>query len=137
MLARREHSRRELSEKLERKGCPGLLVAEVVRELEAERLLSDERFTEALVRARTQRGVGPLRIEKELQEKGVAEALIAQWLDTVSNEWSEIINRVRHKRFGEALPESQHERARQARFLQQRGFTFEQIRRAFRADDWD
>jgi len=35
---------------------------------------------------------------------------------------------VRSKRFGDAMPEDFKERARQARFLQYRGFTSEQIR---------
>jgi regulatory protein len=43
--------------------------------------------------------------------------------------------KVRHKRFGSELPEDFKERARQARFLQYRGFTTDQINHALAGDD--
>ena len=103
------------------------LADEVVRQLEAERLLSDDRFMESLIRARRERGYGPLRIQKELQEKGVAPEAIGQWLDVTGREWLEDIRRVQRKKFGARLPRNFAERARQARFLQYRGFTYDQI----------
>ena len=126
-LARREHSRRELQDKLSKKGCDAALAAEVVNKLESERLVSDDRFMESLIRARRNRGYGPLRIQKELQEKGVAPEAIAGWLDATSREWVDDIRRVQRKKFGGRIPKSYAERARQARFLQYRGFTYDQI----------
>jgi regulatory protein len=126
-LARREHSRRELQDKLSKKGCDAALAAEVVNKLESERLVSDDRFMESLIRARRNRGYGPLRIQKELREKGVAPEAIANWLDVTSREWVEDIRRVQRKKFGGRIPRSYAERARQARFLQYRGFTYDQI----------
>ena len=99
----------------------------MVRQLEVERLLSDDRFMESLIRARRNRGYGPLRIQKELQEKGVAPEAIAHWLDATSRDWADDIRRVQRKKFGGRIPGSYAERARQARFLQYRGFTYEQI----------
>ncbi len=128
MLVRREHSRRELQEKLLRKGCTEPVAAQVLKDLEAENLLSDERFTESLLRVRRDRGYGPLRILKDLRGKGVPEDTIARGLDVASHDWIEDLKRVRLKRFGDRRPSSYSERAKQARFLQQRGFTFEQIR---------
>ncbi len=110
-----------------KKGCAEAIAAEVVRQLEAERLLSDDRFMESLIRARRNRGYGPLRIQKELQEKGVAPEAIANWLDFTSREWVDDIRRVQRKKFGGKTPRSYAERARQARFLQYRGFTYDQI----------
>jgi regulatory protein len=109
------------------KGCAEAIAAEVVRQLETERLLSDDRFMESLIRARRNRGYGPLRIQKELQEKGVAPEAIAGWLDVTSRDWSDDIRRVQRKKFGARLPKNYAERARQARFLQYRGFTYDQI----------
>jgi regulatory protein len=126
-LARREHSRRELQDKLSKKGCDAALAAEVVNKLESERLVSDDRFMESLIRARRNRGYGPLRIQKELQEKGMAPEAIATWLDVTSREWVDDIRRVQRKKFGGRIPRSYAERARQARFLQYRGFTYDQI----------
>lgn len=94
-------------------------------------MVSDERFMESLIRARRNRGYGPLRIQKELQEKGVAPEAIANWLDATSREWIEDIRRVQQKKFGARLPKSYAERARQARFLQYRGFTYDQIQQLF------
>ena len=126
-LARREHSRREIYNKLLSKGCAEAMAAEVVRQLETERLLSDDRFMESLIQARRNRGYGPLRIQKELQEKGVAPEAIADWLDSTSRDWIDDIRRVQRKKFGARLPKNYTERARQARFLQYRGFTYDQI----------
>lgn len=127
MLARREHSRCEIYNKILKKGCAEAIAAETVRQLEAERLLSDDRFMESLIQTRRNRGYGPLRIQKELQEKGVAPEAITHWLDATSRDWVDDIRRVQRKKFGARLPKNYTERARQARFLQYRGFTYDQI----------
>src|SRR3970040_1698316 len=103
MLARREHGHQELYAKLLRKGCTDSIAAETVKKLAGERLLSDDRFMESLIQARRNRGYGPLRIQKELQEKGVAPEAIANWLDATSREWVDDIRRVQHKKFGASL----------------------------------
>ena len=128
-LARREHSRSELHDKLLKKGCAEALATETVKRLEQERLVSDDRFMESLIQARRSRGYGPLRIQKELQEKGVTAEAIERWLDVSGREWLEDIRRVQRKKFGARLPKSYPERARQARFLQYRGFTYDQIQK--------
>jgi len=121
--------------KLLNKGCAEALAAEMVQQLEAERLLSDDRFMESLIRARRERGYGPLRIQKELHEKGVAPEAVEQWLDITSRDWLDDIRRVQRKKFGARIPKSFAERARQARFLQYRGFTYDQIEHALRGRD--
>jgi regulatory protein len=128
-LARREHSRSELHDKLLKKGCAEALAEETVKRLEQEHLVSDDRFMESLIQARRSRGYGPLRIQKELQEKGVTAEAIERWLDVSGREWLEDIRRVQRKKFGARLPKSYPERARQARFLQYRGFTYDQIQK--------
>ncbi|HEX9627635.1 MAG TPA: regulatory protein RecX [Acidiferrobacterales bacterium] len=137
MLARREHSRAELTAKLIQKGYDEELVGGLVAALAAEGLVSDERFVEALVSVRRGRGFGPLRIRQELQDKGVAEELVDRWVDAGDRDWIEQLQRVRVKKFGTMIPKGYAERARQARFLQQRGFPAEQIRRVLNADDLD
>lgn len=127
LLARREHARRELADKLARKGCDAALASEVVAALERERLLSEERFAEALVRARQERGYGPVRVRRELEQKGVAPELVERALEAAATPWAEVLRRERRKKFGARLPRSFAERARQARFLQYRGFSFDQI----------
>ncbi len=128
-LARREHSRSELHDKLMKKGCAEAIATETVKRLEQERFVSDDRFMESLIQARRNRGYGPLRIQKELQEKGVTAEAIERWLDVSGREWLEDIRRVQRKKFGARPPKSYPERARQARFLQYRGFTYDQIQK--------
>lgn len=90
-----------------------------------------------LVRSRRARGYGPLRIRHELEEKGVTSELTEQWLDISGSDWIEQVRRVREKKYGTQLPRDYPERARQARFLQSRGYTRDQIMRVLSADDSD
>ena len=129
-LARREHSRAEVVAKLRRKGCDARIAADVVAALAAENYLSDERLAEVVARSRRRRGYGPMRIRKELERKGLADEAIERWSDARSKEWLAELERVRHKKFGARPPSSFAERAKQARFLQQRGFTYDQIQQA-------
>jgi len=88
-----------------------------------------------LLSARRARGFGPVRIRHELEEKGIATELIEQWLDVSDPDWIEQVRRVREKKYGKKLPRDYPERARQARFLQYRGYTHDQIKRVLSADD--
>jgi regulatory protein len=128
LLARREHSRAELGRKLAERGAPGELVDEVLSELAERRLQSDERYAESLVTSRIGRGQGPVRIRHELAERGVAGAHIDEALAAAAADWHQLARNTRIRRFGSEPPEGWTERARQARFLEYRGFTGEQIR---------
>jgi len=130
LLARREHARAELAVKLRARGMPDDLVESVLDDLGRENLLSDARFAEAFVAARVGRGQGPVRIRMELEQKGVGPAAIEEALDKAVQDWGELAAAVRTKRFGARAPGNFRERARQARFLQYRGFASEHISRA-------
>ena len=135
LLARREHSVMELRCKLLRKGCDSAAVEQVLQRLQDERLLSDPRFAEAYVRFRSGKGFGPLRIEAELRERGVSGQLAAEAIEPDHPRWRELMERVRCKRFGAERPAEYREWARQARFLQSRGFSAEAIRRLLKQDE--
>lgn len=128
LLARREHSCLELQRKLEDRGFAHGEITEVLAALAAERLQSDARFAEAYVYYRSSRGRGPVRIRAELRERGIGDELISRYLSMAGAEWRVSAETERQKRFGEALPQEWSERSRQARFLQNRGFSAEQIR---------
>lgn len=134
MLARREHAAVELNYKLIDKGFAAPLAQQAVAELAAAGSQSDARFTEVFVRSKMRRGLGAARIRQELRARGVDDALIEQHLRAVQVQWREEIARVRSKRFGEELPKTAAERAKQMRFLFQRGFSSEQIRMAMRGE---
>jgi regulatory protein len=133
-LARREYGRRELIQKLVQRGCAEDDAARIVAELAADGLVSDERFFEALLHVRRVRGYGPLYIRRELEEKGIDRESIQRWLDVGSHDWVEDAKRVYKKKFGGKQPANIAERAKQTRFLQYRGFTHEQIRKALASD---
>ncbi len=133
LLARREHSRRELGDKLAAKSFDPDIIREVLDELEREGLLSSGRFAESFVASRYARGPGPVRIARELAERGVESP--GDWLDDARYDWNRLAREVRRKKFGDALPSTFREKARQARFLEYRGFSQDQIRRALGSDD--
>ena len=129
-LARREHARGELALKLGARGGDGGEIERVLAALEAEGLLSEERFTAHYVESRIGRGQGPLRIGEELRRRGVGGPAARAALDRVPGFWPERASQERARRFGEAMPAEYREWVRQARFLERRGFTQEQIRSA-------
>lgn len=137
LLARRDYAEAELCQKLTGKGFDAEAVAEVVAQLCDEGLVSDERFTEAFVRFRRERGYGPMRIQSELRERGVNDKIQAAYLDFRDPRWCEQTAQVRRKRFGDEPPQDYKERARQSRFLQYRGFTSDQIRQVLDGDEFD
>lgn len=128
LLARREHSRFELSRKLAARDAPAELVESVLDELAERRLQSDERYAESLVAARISRGQGPVRIRRDLEQHGVATASIEAAFEVANPDWDQLARETRVRRFGEAPPADWNARARQSRFLEYRGFTGEQIR---------
>jgi regulatory protein len=136
LLARREHSRRELAAKLKRLNPDAALVEQVLSRLEAEHAQSDDRFTSEYVRQRSEKGYGPLRIQQELRQRGITlpEALRAA-LEGI--DWFRLAVAVRHKKFGRAVPRAAAERARQTRFLEYRGFAADQIRHALQCVDME
>jgi len=122
LLAMREHSRAELVRKLGRR-YPSETVAQVLDELAAQGLQSDERFAEQYVHSRRNKGYGPLRIRAELAERGVADGLISRELDGFGNsEWQSLMQEVVQRKFGATSPEDRREMARRGRFLTSRGF---------------
>lgn len=96
-------------------------------------MLSDRRYIEAYHRSRVRRGWGPLRIRAELREHGVDDALIDDYVDVNADYWRDVVRSARAKRFGETPPGGFDERAKQARYLQSRGFTAEQVSAAVRS----
>lgn len=130
LLARREHARGELAIKLAAVGGDVREIDRVLDALEAQGLLSEQRFAEQYVASRLGRGHGPRSIRDELRRRGVSDERAKEAVARDEEFWLEQALRMRAKRFGEAMPADYREWARQARFLERRGFTPEQIRSA-------
>lgn len=128
LLARREHSRLELERKLDARGFGPSLISEVLDQLQQDGLLSAERFARSFIEARYAKGQGPLRIRRELAERGVENA--DAWLAEAECDWEALARATRNRRFGPGRPADFREKAKQMRFLEYRGFSHDQIRRA-------
>ena len=122
LLARREHGVAELRAKLaDREFTPEEIEATLAA-LQREGLLSESRFLEAFVASHARRGHGPVWIRAELERKGVSGEAIREALEAAEVDWDAEAEAVRVKRFGTEPPADFKERARQARFLQYRGY---------------
>lgn len=135
LLARREHSEKELLQKLRLKDFSEPDIQQVIQALVSEKLLSNSRFLENYIHHRRAKGFGPLRIQAELIARGIHEELIEHHLKITDNAWLADIQQVWKKRFKNRLPQDFKARAQQMRFLQYRGFTSEQIDSVFTSDD--
>lgn len=129
LLARREHSALELRRKLLQREHPEAVVATVIAALAAENLLSDARFAEEFVRSRRDKGFGPQRIRAELRQRGVDPTVAESHLQSSAEDWQARALVQYRKRFGNEPPHDLAERGRRYRFLVNRGFTSDQIRR--------
>lgn len=133
LLARRDHSRAELSRKLARyldQPDDADQLASVLDELDRNGLLSDQRFATAVTRSRSNR-FGDARIRHDLRRFGVANDVSVAALATLAGSEVARASEVWSRRF-KALPASAAEHAKQARFLQSRGFSFDSILQVLR-----
>ncbi len=128
LLARREHARRELSQKLAKKFPDSAeTIQSELDKLEQEGLQSDARLAEVFVRSRANRGQGPLKILLALRGKGIDEDTFQCAVRTNEIDWYRLVRQVATRKFGESPPADAKEKAKRSRFLQQRGFSFDHI----------
>lgn len=133
LLAMREHSVDEMINKLmDRRESFGdtegsNTVHAVVDELLEKKYLSDERFTESYIRARGNRGFGPVKIKAELKNKGVSSDLIQDALDEGASYWFDNAQSQYQKKYGDVPISDYNVWTKRARFMQSRGFTMEHI----------
>lgn len=126
-MAKREYSQQELAQKLkafteESDDIPALL-----DDFKQRGWLSDARFTEQLVHARKAK-FGASKVAHELREKGVADELVADAVAQLKENELDNARDVWRKKF-KAPPANREEWAKQARFMQSRGFSFETIKK--------
>ena len=108
-------------------GASDLIEIEIGK-LTSEGLQSDQRLAEAFVRARIMRGQGPIKIRHELRHRGVMDQLIESAIDCSGMDWTNLASDVLQRKFGRDSAPDMKEKSRRSRFLQQRGFDFDQIR---------
>ncbi len=142
LLGRREYTRKELALKLSeaefdfgeqtfQKNDLLILVERVLTQLVDEKILSDQRYCEMLIRSRVHKYSGPFKIRMELQQKGVAAALIEVSLKNSNIDWFDLALQAARKKLGangsNRMVLNQKDKARLQRFLGSRGFLQEHI----------
>ena len=125
-LTKREYSYAELGQKLKAYAEETDDIPALLNDFKARGWLSDARFTEQIVHARKTK-FGSMRVANELREKGVDDALIADAIERVKVDELDNAKTVWRKKFT-AAPNNRDEWAKQARFLQSRGFGFDIIK---------
>lgn len=126
LLARREHSRRELEQKLAAKGYDGDESRPALDTLVERHEQSDQRYAEVLIRRRAGAGYGPRYIEAELKSHGIAPSALREILAAV--DWLAVARSTIGKRRGAARDRASRERA--AQYLVRRGFPSDIVARA-------
>ena len=125
MLMRREHSKLELRQKLNLKDFDDAVINDSISLLVEQKYQSDERFSEAFILMRFNQGKGPVKISMELKSRGISK------FDLTLFNWFELAKDVKYKKFGDSKFLDYKEKSKQKRFLQSRGFGFDEINQAF------
>ena len=136
LLARREHSARELKSKLARRGIENDEADAVLTTLQSKDFQNDARFGEMLVRTRIESGYGPRWIVAELKTHGIAEAKARALIDAAEPDWPAIVRDQLRRRYGRK-PANLAERVKRANFLLRRGFDAATVQSATRAEGLD
>jgi regulatory protein len=136
LLARREQSRGELRRKLHLKAVEegwNVNLEFLLDELQRQGLQSDLRFSEVLVRSKANAGYGPLRLYQWGVQYCLDRDLVHDQIVQQQFDWFERALQQKRKHCGGALAITPQDKAKQARYLYQRGFAQEQIYYAINA----
>ena len=129
-MGKREYSYAELGQKLKtylEEDEDFEVITAILEDFKTHGWLSDARFTEQIVHARSHK-FGASKIANELREKGVSAELIESAIEQVKDNELDNAKEIWRKKFKKS-PDSRDEWARQARFLQSRGFGFDIIKK--------
>ena len=127
LLSRREHSALEIRDKLLKRDFDSEEIDRVIIELQQGGWLSDERFAEAYIRMRQLKGFGPVRIAMELNERGVKEHIVDDYLHANDDSWRQTLEQQYRKKYKDKPIEDYSDKAKRIRFLQYRGFALDVI----------
>ena len=127
LLSRREHSAFEIRDKLRQRDFDELEIEQTIIELQQGGWLSDERFAEAYIRMRQLKGFGPIRISIELNERGVKESIVDDFLQVDDKVWQQTLEQQYLKKYKNKPIVDYNDRAKRIRFLQYRGFALNVI----------
>ena len=123
LVSRREHSRHELMQKLDKRyPATSPIIEEVLDKLEINKILDDERFAEMYLNSRARKGFGPKKIEMELNSRKVNSLLISNAIEAYES-WLDNAQKVLKKKFKDQKPDDYQSKMKQKQFLFSRGFS--------------
>ena len=129
LVSRREHSRHELLQKLNKRFPETIpIIEEALEKLILNNILDDERFAEMYLNSRARKGFGPKKIEMELYSKKVDSLLIGNAIEAYES-WTENAGNELTKKFKGIKPKDYKSTMKQKQFLFNRGFTSQIIER--------
>ena len=134
LLARREHTRAELARKLAVDAEDPAQIEGVLDDFEKRGWLSEGRVVEQRVHTLRNR-YGARRIERDLRGRGVSEDAVTSALAGIKGGELEAAREVWRRKFSGRIPRTPADRARQARFLQGRGFDMDVIMKVINGRD--
>lgn len=123
LLARRDHSQKELLNKLVLRGFSKDDVMPVIDELALQGWQDDLRYAENYARFRIQKGYGPIRISHELRQNGIAAFDLDGIAQQEAGGWMALLARVYSKKYSDDAVPDRNEWAKRSRFLLHRGFS--------------
>ncbi len=126
IISRREHSKKEVRDKLLKKFDDLSVIEDVIEKLIKNSLLNDSRYAEMYTRARKRKGFGPKRIGYELNSRGVSETLSSIAIEEEGG-WLEAAENAFNKKFKDGISLDFKTKLKQKSFLQNRGFSFKEI----------
>lgn len=127
ILSRRDHSEYELLQKLLLKGFNHEEIQPVMNSCREYGYLDDLRYTLSAIRQGMNKGHGERRIRQLLQQNRVADDLVNTALQQLDPDWFQLAKQLAEKKFKAQAALEAKEQAKRGRFLQSRGFSFEQI----------
>ena len=127
LLSRREHTLKELRQKLTQRDHELSGINEVLAFLVAENYQSEIRAAESIFRNRVSRGYGWLYIKNELKQKGVPSEIYTAVYQEQDVDWFQQITETYSKKFADTEVSDQKDKAKRMRFLQYRGFSIDEI----------
>ena len=123
LVSRREHSRHELMQKLDKRNPNTTpIIEDVLDKLETNKILDDERFAEMYLNSRARKGFGPKKIEMELHSKKVDSFFISNAVEAYES-WLENAQRELKKKFKDQKHTAYQSKMKQKQFLFTRGFS--------------
>ena len=134
LLSRREHSIKELKNKLLLRDYPPEDFDEIIDYLLEKNYLSNERFADSVIRQRINKGYGWRFIENELKQKGLDSETIMLAKQELSIDWYHQAETAYHKRLNHSAVIDNKDKAKRIRFLQYRGFSSDEIMQAIKTE---